>query len=287
MDAPNISMPELTPLKPIFVTDRLARVEELLLDLLKGLDPADWERPTIVPGWTVKNIAAHLLDTHLRKLSIVRDGYAAEIPGASPATDLVGFVNQLNLEGVEFYSRLSPQVLISLMESASRQSIDFHRSLDPFATAVFSVSWAGESESQNWFDTARELTERWHHQQQIRMAVDKPGIMTPELYFPVLDTFMRALPFHYRIVATDEGTLIEFTIMGDCGGSWHLFRDNSEWKLISESIGESRTKVEIPEESAWRIFTKGIDRTDAAGQITVIGEKELGYHILEMVSIVG
>ena len=56
---------------------------------------------------------------------------------------------------------------------------------------MFPVSWAGEEESANWFDTAREFTERWHHQQQIRLAVDKPGIMTREFYFPVLDCFMR------------------------------------------------------------------------------------------------
>src|SRR5688572_32295034 len=45
------------------------------------------------------------------------------------------------------------------------------------------------------FDTAREFTERWHHQQQIRLATNRPGIMTRELYYPVLDCFMRALPF--------------------------------------------------------------------------------------------
>jgi len=59
------------------------------------------------------------------------------------------------------------------------------------------VSWAGEEESANWFDTAREFTERWHHQQQIRLAVNKPGIVTREFYFPVLDCFMRALPYAY------------------------------------------------------------------------------------------
>jgi len=40
----------------------------------------------------------------------------------------------------------------------------------------------------------RELTERWHHQQQIRQATGRAGIMTPELYHPALDCFMRRLP---------------------------------------------------------------------------------------------
>ena len=47
---------------------------------------------------------------------------------------------------------------------ASKESAEYHQALDPFGAAMFPVSWAGEEESTNWFDTAREFTERWHHQ---------------------------------------------------------------------------------------------------------------------------
>jgi hypothetical protein len=55
------------------------------------------------------------------------------------------------------------------------------------------LKMAGEARSLNWFDTARELTERWHHQEQIRFATNLPGIMTRDLYHPVLDCFLRGL----------------------------------------------------------------------------------------------
>jgi RNA-directed DNA polymerase len=48
-----------------------------------------------------------------------------------------------------------------MIKMACEQSADFHESLDPFAPAACNVSWAGEQTSLNWFDTARELTERW------------------------------------------------------------------------------------------------------------------------------
>ena len=81
--------------------------------------------------------------------------------------DVITLVNRLNREGVDGLRALSPRVLIEMMRLATKQSAEFHESLDPFATATFNVSWAGEEISLNWFDTARELTERWHHQQQI------------------------------------------------------------------------------------------------------------------------
>jgi hypothetical protein len=83
--------------------------------------------------------------------------------------------------------------LIGMLKAACRESVTFHESLDPYAPAAFAVSWAGETESLNWFDTARELTERWHRQQQTRLATNRPGILTPELYHPVLDCFLRGL----------------------------------------------------------------------------------------------
>lgn len=232
-------------------------------------------------------MVAHLLDTQLRKLSLVRDSYSLEAPTINSPQDLVNFINRLNAEGVALYSRLSPAVLISLMEIASRESCEFHQSLDPYAKATFSVSWAGESESQNWFDTARELTERWHHQQQIREAVGKPGIMTPRLYYPVLDCFMRALPFAYREVSAPAGSLVEVMVSGECGGTWHLYRDEKDWTLITSPEGQKVASVEIPQEIAWRVFTKGISRSEAEMQVHITGQRDLALHVLQTTAIVG
>jgi hypothetical protein len=235
----------------------------------------------------VKDVAAHLLDTQLRKLSLARDGYVAERPDLSKDDGLVDFINRLNAGGVGIFRRLSPPVLIELMRLASQQSIEYHHSLDAFADAIFPVSWAGERKSQNWFDTARELTERWHHQQQIREAVNKPGIMTREFYFPVLDTFMRALPFGYRNVPAAAGSMAQFNVAGDCGHSWFLYRDDEAWTLTVAPHGKKIAETTIPQEIAWRIFTKGIDRQSALAEMQTEGESEIGQHILNVRAIVG
>jgi uncharacterized protein (TIGR03083 family) len=272
---------------PIFTAHLYLKLEQMLIELLRSLSPDDWARQTIAPKWRVKDVAAHLLDTQLRKLSMARDRYAAESPNLATPADLVAFIDRLNHEGVTIYGRLSPGVLISLMEVASRESAEYHESLDPFDRALFAVSWAGEDESENWFDTAREFTERWHHQEQIRLAVDRPGIMTRELYFPVLDTFMRALPFHYRNVEKKPGAMAQFNVPGECGGSWYLYRDPERWRLIAHPAGEKISETTIPPEIAWRIFTKGIDRQTASALIDFKGEIEIGLHVISMLAIVG
>jgi len=274
-------------LAPILTAHLFAQIERLLIELLSTLAPADWERPTLAPEWTVKDVAAHLLDTQLRKLSIGRDGHFSERPQLASPADLVWFIDRLNREGVTLHRRLSPAVLISLLKVTASESSEYHQSLDPFGRARFAVSWAGEAESRNWFDTAREYTERWHHQQQIRLAVDRPGIMTRPLYYPVLDTFMRALPYHYRDVERAAGVTLRVRVSGDCGGDWHLCRASAAWRLVAAASAESVGQVSIPQEIAWRLFTKGIDRQAAAAQMAFSGDLELARHILGMRTIVG
>lgn len=277
----------VTPLGPIHSLDALERTESALLELLAGISDAEWDAPTIVSAWRVRHVAAHLLDTALRKLSVVRDGFAVERPASGSARDVRIFVDRLNAEGVALYSRLSADVLRALMTWASREYVAFHRQLDPTQPAVFAVSWAGEDTSLNWFDTARELTERWHHQAQIRLALNRPAFTTREVYHPVLDCFMRVLPHTYREVPAPDGSHVLFRVDGEAGGEWPLYRESSRWLLTRDVDDPPLAVVTIPEAIAWRLFTKGLDRATAERQIAIEGDRDIAGRVFDAVAIVG
>jgi uncharacterized protein (TIGR03083 family) len=280
-------MPNESTGSPILCAHLIRRVDDKLIDLLSGLSSEEWDLQTIAPQWKVRDVAAHLLDTALRKLSLVRDTcYVQSVEIQSPQ-DLVLHVNRLNREGVTVYRRLSPPLLIDMMRLACEQSARFHESLDPFAPAAFAVSWAGEENSLNWFDTARELTERWHHQQQIRLATNRPGIMTPELYHPILDCFVRGLPHAYRDVNAPVGSSLLLEISGECGGRWLLFKEQTRWILLEPSRRDFDSRVTIPQELAWRVFTKGIDRDIALGQAEFDGDRDLSERVFQLTAIIG
>jgi uncharacterized protein (TIGR03083 family) len=272
---------------PILCAHLLRKVDGQLIELLQSLTADEWDLQTIAPRWRVRDVAAHLLDTVLRKLSLVRDSCIVENANPHSPQAVITLVNRLNEEGVRVYRRLSPTVLVTLMSIACDQSADFHESLDPFARATFNVSWAGEETSLNWFDTARELTERWHHQQQIRLATVRPGIMTPELYHPVLDCFVRGLPYSYRHVDARAGTSILLEISGECGGTWALSKSADCWGFVGELPKEIACRVKLPDAIAWRLFTKGIAGELARRHVEVEGNESLVAGILGLTAIVG
>ncbi|MDX1645351.1 MAG: maleylpyruvate isomerase N-terminal domain-containing protein, partial [Thermoanaerobaculia bacterium] len=188
----------LEPLPPIEAAKRLREVDEALVVLLRRLGPEDWQRPA-AGSWRVRDVAAHLLDGSLRRLSLDRDRHQPPTGGSDPATyeELVRFLNELNATWVEAAARFSPAVITELLAFTDPLVADYLESLDPEEVAVFSVAWAGESESKVWMDVAREFVERWHHQQQIRQAVDAPALDQPRYLRPLLDTCARALPRAY------------------------------------------------------------------------------------------
>src|SRR5260370_6977151 len=89
-------------------------------------------------------------------------------------------------------------------------------------------------------------------------AVNKPGIMTRELYYPVLDCFLRALPFRYRNVPAKPGTLVEIIVAGERGGIWYLYRSEDSSQLTAEPYDEAVSQVAITQKLPSRLHPKTI-----------------------------
>ncbi|MCO5950259.1 hypothetical protein [Mucilaginibacter flavidus] len=182
--------------------------------------------------------------------------------------------------------RVSPQLLVAMLETTGPQYCDIMALRKPFETAKYAVSWAGEEQSENWFDVAREYTEKWHHQQQIRDAVGKPGIMHRELFYPCMDTFMRALPHTYRNVNAEDGRLIQFSISTSDGGDWYLQKNGTGWALVDNQAGKKPDAlVEIKPDTAWKLFTKGMKAANAIERSELRGDTNLTHALFGMLSV--
>ncbi|MEM6799844.1 MAG: maleylpyruvate isomerase N-terminal domain-containing protein [Bacteroidota bacterium] len=257
-----------------------------LIQLLKSLKKEDWDKHTLAPKWSVKDIASHMLDTTLRGISTSRDGHFGEAPPQiNGYSDLEAFLNQLNADWVKATKRLSPELLILLLETMLPILSSHMKSLDLEAKALFSVDWAGEELSKNWFHCAREYTEKYHHQMQIRAAVGKEEVLLAEKwYLPYLDTSMQALPHHYRDIVAEEGSSIKFSI-AEISKNWVLSFRNKSWVLEDEAEAFA-SEVIIPGKIAWKLFTKGISADKARNQIHISGDQRLGEHILKLIAVI-
>ena len=276
----------LTPMAPVFLVDLFPGLHAELMTLLRRLEPSEWNQPTACALWSVKDIAAHLLDGNVRRLSFGRDGLTATPDTPIPSyADLVGHLNRLNAEWTAAARRLSPRVLIELLDFTSGPVHAFFRSLDPHAPAIFPVAWAGEEASPNWFDIGREYTERWLHQQQIREAVGAEGLTARRWLQPTLDIFVRALPFTYQSVNAPVGRSLRFTIEGEAGGVWTLVRGAAGWGIFAGWEAGPAATVSLDQGTAWKLFSKGLDQESARRSIRIEGDRQLGEPVLGTLAV--
>ena len=272
----------------VVVTQLFQPERASLLELLSSLGAEQWQAPTVCPGWSVKDVALHLLGDDIGLLSRRRDGVTPADASREPGgfQELVTFLDRHNQTWVEAARRISPRLLCELLAFTGESTWRYLASLDPLAVEG-RVSWVGPDPVPNWLDVSREYTERWTHQQQIRDAVGVPGLKEPAFMGPVLATFVHALPRAFAGAPAPVGTTVEVAVGGQGGECWVLTRTPDGWHLAAGTAAEPVARVALDSETAWRLWTKGIGPAAAEAAVSISGDRALGRRVLDAVAIIG
>jgi len=259
-------------------------LDHMLIKVLNGLSLSEWELPTVAGTWTVKDIAAHLLDGNIRSLSMLRDHYQGEKPSnIRNYGELIIFLNKLNDDWVTAMRRVSPKQIVDMLANFGAEYCQYISSLDVDKKAAFSVAWAGEDQSLNGFHIAREYTEKWHHQQQIRLAVgQEAALYDKKFYLPYLDTSMQALPHFYHNIDANNNESIVVHISDPINENWVLTYKDSSWHLSKDVPNKPSTVVSIDHAIAWRLMTSSKQIPSLQDHIKIVGDKRLGEKMLEV-----
>jgi hypothetical protein len=209
----------------------------------------------------VHDVAAHILDGDLRKLSVTRDEYLA-----FPDRATGGHLSDLFVAAAR---RLSPEVLVDLLAFTGPKVYGVLAALEPVS----------------WFDIGYEYTERWHHQEQIRDAVGAPPLTSRDWLRPVFDIFMHTVPHRYSNVTGADGTALSIIISGKVGGTWTLLRETGAWHLFEGNSARHRSRIVISQDDALRLFTKGMHGQVAESRAIVEGDPELATAFFGTVAV--
>jgi uncharacterized protein (TIGR03083 family) len=258
----------------------LPRLRGELAALLAGLPGGDWAHPTACPGWSVQDLAAHLLGVELGNVSVRRDHWGL---GPGEGEDLDAWLNRFNQQWVDAARRISPALLVELINVAGLRFEEHLATLDLDA-AGGPVPWAtGSDPAPVWLDVAREYMERYVHQHQIRQATGHPALGAA-FTAPVLTTAAHALPRALDQVTRSIGTVVTFTAEGEGGGTWHVVRAPGGWELdpappARPAACQARTTVA----GALKLYV----RDPSAPPLTWQGDRELADALAGVKAVLG
>lgn len=265
----------------LFVVER-ARLSELLA----GLGPADWDRPSPCPGWTVLGLCSHLVGDDLGFLARHRDGhYGTPGPDGASESEFIAWLDNLQDEWVRAAHRLSPRIVADLLEWSGPQVADAMRGEDPRARTA-DVSWAGTGPVPAWLNQARELSEYWIHREQVLQAVGRPSDLRADLAGPVLDALRWAYPFRLRQAPAEPGDTITISIDGPVTLTWYLVAAPAGWEYRDGPGPRVVASLDMTTEQAWRLLTNNLPAAERSG-IAASGDKTVLGILLRTRAIIG
>lgn len=275
----------LRPPEPIIAVDLFPPEREALFDVIDALGLHDWERAATAEGWTVRDVVAHLLGDDLGRISGQRDGHRD--PTASPGESPKDAADRRNRDWVVAARRLSPRVLRALLEWSGSESQKLFESLELFAVGG-PVSWAGSEAAPVWLDLAREFTERWHHQQQIRDAVNAPIWAPDDVMRAVLATLAFSLPPALSTAApeSEDGAAVSLRVGGSGGGDWTVKSTGGRWTLWLGRVDEPTAVVGLDADTAWRMYVGALSPDEVARRARIVGDRTLARATLNAFALV-
>lgn len=242
-----------------------------LVSLLRDLRPDEWDAPTECPAWSVKGIALHILGDDFSLLSRQRDGATPSVVLDGTENLLAGVLDRFNEQWVSAATFFSPELLVELLERTGEWTHRWYTDVDPdrLGEPVWFVS---PEPAPYWMISARELSERWIHQWQIRRAVGRPGLPHDPYTRAATAVVVRGFPQGFSVLPAPDGTTVAITLADD---GWTLRRDGGTWSLTDGASAGATVRIDLDDDTAAGLFSRGLSVDDAQARLRIEGDEEL------------
>ena len=243
--------------------------------LLPTLDEADWSMSTDCPGWTVKDVAAHL--AHLENALATGEAGTDDPPLAvmSSVYTEAGVQARSSHTTAELCAEFADAV--SARELSLQTLPEDPQSLAPAAPG--GINWSWDTLLRN------RAIDMWVHEQDIRRAVGKPGGLDSLGAHVTTTTFKGAMPFVIgKKVRPAAGSTVGWHVTGEIPFDLVVAVDADGRAKAVESIdGEPQSLLSMSSES-FAVLGAG-RRTAAQLDVQIAGDRELATTVLSSMAV--
>jgi uncharacterized protein (TIGR03083 family) len=248
------------------------------LDVVEGLSPDEWHRPTDLPGWDVHACVAHT--AHLEAVLAGAPEETVEFDPPDHATSLMSLYTE---QGVVARRDRSPAELAAEIRDVTHTR---HERLlaDPptDGTARPSPIFGGVPWDWNTLLRNRPL-DVWMHEQDIRRAVDRPGGMDSPAAAHVTDYLAESLGYVLaKRAGAPPGTTLVLAVEGH---ATRAFGVDEAGKGVPLGVVPDHPTVSLAMDRETFVLLAGGRRDPEPGRVRVDGDAELAQRLLDRLAV--
>ena len=265
--------------------DRLARLIALwqqacadFVALVGEIPQEQWDLPTDLPGWSVKDNVAHTAH-----LEAVLAGAPEETLDVTETGHLAGPTGYYTEQGIlARRDRDMPALVAEIEQSVATRSALMQADPPTDGAAAPPRTLGGAPWNYQTLLSNRPF-DVWMHEQDIRRAIGHPGGYDAPAARHVLTTFGRALPMIVgKRLAPPTGTVIRIVIP-DAELTWTVGVDDTGRAVAKEDSDSATTTVTLQAEDF--VLLAGGRRDPEGITPAVEGDQELGRRLLQSMTI--
>ncbi|WP_226436977.1 maleylpyruvate isomerase family mycothiol-dependent enzyme [Rhodococcus yananensis] len=248
----------------------------VLDDVLAGVDGDRWFTPTALPGWTVKDVVAHLIGTESLLEGIDAPHVDVDVHTLGHVRNEIGAFNELWVEhlrgtpGAAVLTRFRDIVARRRTTLGAMTQDDFDAPADtPVGRATY-----GRFMRIRVFDC-------WMHELDLRDALGVPTDEGgPRAELATAEMF-GAVPFVVgKLGKAPAGARITLTLTGPLARTIHLEVDGRT-RVVDEPSGPATTTISMESGLFVRLAGGRVRAVDRLGDVTFGGDETVGRRIVE------
>jgi len=260
--------------------DTWKRAADDVVLLLSGLSEEEWSRPTDLPGWDVRAVAAHL--AHLESELAGVEQERVEVPELEHITAPSATYTEAGRIARESLS--NPEIVEELVAAVDSRSAQLRGDPPTDGSALAPITPAGLS--WDWETLLRNrVVDVWMHEQDIRRAVGRPGGMTSPAAAHTVLVLSTGFPFVVgKRVAPPVGTTVVLDVTGV--HPVHLLVEvNEQGRAVPSTDAPQDPTVVLQMNIESLVILCGGRRPADQVHVTVTGDQELGRRILRSMAV--
>ena len=266
-------MPTVVPKEPVVAA--LGEVWGRLDELLGGLDDAEWETPTCLPGWDVKAVVAHVIGTESMLLGDSAPAVEVDQEARDHVRNDIGRFNEAWVVAVadekpaDVLTRFRDRIALrrAALEATGQEQWD---------TVGFTP--AGQ-DTYGRFMRIR-VFDCWLHEQDIRDALGRPGGEQGRSAELALDEMASAAGYIVgKKAGAAPGSRVRFELTGPAARTINV-EVAERAAVVDELSGPPTVTLTMPAGVFARLGGGRADPAVLRQQVTIDGDTELGERIV-------
>ena len=248
---------------------------EALAELLAPLSEDEWLAVSPCPGWTVKDLAAHVIGTELTLEGQASPALTDELKAQDHIRNDIGAINEAWVDS--FRSQPGSEVLAALKDVTGRRA----QALAAMSQEEFDAdSWTPAGPGSYGRFMQIRVYDCWIHEQDMRAALGRPGHLSGPQAEQSLDEVARALGFIVgKKAGAPQGSSVEIALTGPTARRMFVSVEGRA-AVVPALSGEATATVTMPFDVFIPMASGRIPTDPGAPGVELSGDTDLAARVV-------